>query len=98
MNGGFQANPEGLMQKGKNVTSIFEGYMTQKENVDKTADRVAQAWDGADSAGYVSAIHSYDEDFKKLGEVLEKMGDILYRHGARLADSRDALRQAADRL
>lgn len=98
MNGGFQANPEGLMQKGKSVTSIFEGYMTQKENVDKTADRVAQAWDGADSAGYVSAIHSYDEDFKKLGEVLEKMGDILYRHGARLADSRDALRQAADRL
>ena len=98
MNGGFQANPEGLMQKGKNVTSIFEGYISQKENVDKTADRVAQAWDGADSAGYVSAIHSYDNDFKKLGEVLEKMGDILYRHGSRLANSRDELSIKAERM
>lgn len=98
MNGGFQANPEGLMQKGKNITSIYDGYMTQKNNVDRTSERVAQAWEGADSAGYVSAIKSYDEDFKKLGEVLAQMGDILYRHGARLADSRDAMRQAASRL
>ena len=95
---GFQANPEGLMQKGKNITSIYNGYAEQKGNVDKTADRVAQAWNGADSAGYVTAIHSYDEDFKKLGEILAQMGDILYRHGARLAESRDAMRQAADRL
>ena len=31
---GFEANPEGLMEKGKKVTSIYEGYMVQKGNVD----------------------------------------------------------------
>lgn len=98
MNGGFQANPEGLMEKGKRITTIYEGYVAQKEVVYRTADKIATAWAGADSAGYVSAIRSYDEDFKKLGVVLAQMGDILYRHGARLADSRDAIRQAASRL
>ena len=47
---------------------------------------------------YISQIHSYDGDFKKLGEVLGQIGDILYRHGNRLASSRDAIRQAASRL
>ena len=95
---GFQANPEGLMEKGKRITTIYNEYMVEKGNVDKTTDRIASAWQGADSAGYVSQIHSYDADFKKLGEVLAQIGDILYRHGNRLASSRDAIRQAASRL
>ena len=95
---GFQANPEGLMEKGKRITEIYNEYMAEKANVDKTADRIANAWQGADSAGYVSQMHSYDADFKKLGEVLGQIGDILYRHGNRLASSRDAIRQAASRL
>lgn len=95
---GFQANPEGLMEKGRKITVIYTEYMTEKGNVDKTTDRIATAWQGADSAGYVTQIHSYDADFKKLGEVLAQIGDILYRHGSRLANSRDAIRQAASRL
>lgn len=95
---GFQANPEGLMQKGSRITTIYNEYMVEKGNVDKTTDRIATAWQGADSAGYVSQIHSYDADFKKLGEVLAQIGDILYRHGSRLAQSRDSIRDAASRL
>lgn len=95
---GFQANPEGLMQKGSRITTIYNEYMVEKGNVDKTTDKIATAWQGADSAGYVSQIHSYDADFKKLGEVLAQIGDILYRHGSRLAQSRDSIRDAASRL
>ena len=95
---GFEANPEGLMEKGKKVTSIYEGYMVQKWNVDNTKGKVSTAWAGADSAGYVSAIDSYDADFKQLGAVIAQIGDILYRHGSRLAQSRDAIRSAASRL
>ena len=95
---GFQANPEGLMEKGSKVTTIYNEYMVEKGNVDKTTDKIATAWQGADSAGYVSQIHSYDGDFKKLGEVIAQIGEILYRHGSRLASSRDAIRQAASRL
>ena len=95
---GFQANPEGLMQKGSRITTIYNEYMVEKGNVDKTTDKIATAWQGADSAGYVSQIHSYDADFKKLVEVLAQIGDILYRHGSRLAQSRDSIRDAASRL
>ena len=69
---GFQANPEGLMEKGSKVTTIYNEYMVEKGIVDKTTDKIATAWQGADSAGYVSQIHSYDGDFKKLGEVIAK--------------------------
>lgn len=95
---GFQANPEGLMEKGNKIKTIYNEYMSEKNNVDKTTDRIATAWQGADSAGYVTQIHSYDADFKKLGEVIAQIGDILYRHGSRLASSRDAIKQAAGRL
>lgn len=95
---GFQANPEGLMEKGSRVTNIYNEYMVEKSNVDKTTENVATAWQGADSAGYVSQIRSYDADFKKLGDVIAQIGDILYRHGSRLASSRDAIKQAASRL
>ncbi len=98
MHDGFQANPEGLIQKGKNITSIFNGYLEQKGNVDKTTDRVEREWVGADSTGCVTAIRNYDDDFKQLGEVLERIGDIVYRHGIRLADSRDAIKQASNKL
>ena len=95
---GFQANPEGLMEKGNKITAIYNQYMAEKANVDKTADNIATAWQGADSAGYVTQIHSYDADFKQLGEVLAQIGDILYRHGARLASSRDNLLHTASKL
>ena len=98
MNGGFEANPEGLMKKGRDVTGIFERYMAEKANVDKAKEEVKNAWTGADSAGYVTAIESYEADFKKLGDVIAQIGDILYRHGSRLADSRDAIRNAAAKL
>ena len=98
MNGGFEANPEGLMNKGKTITEIYEAYTATKNEVQATADKISSAWNGADSAGYVTAIHSYDEDFKQLATVLAKIGDILYRHGARLADSRDAIKAAASKL
>lgn len=95
---GFQANPEGLMEKGNKIKTIYNEYMAEKNNVEKTTDRIATAWQGADSAGYVTQIHSYDADFKKLGEVKAQIADILYRHGSRLASSRDAIKQAAGRL
>lgn len=95
---GFQANPEGLMQKGRRITDLYNQYMAEKGNVDKTTDRIAAAWQGADAAGYVTQIHSYDGDFKQLGQVIAQIGDILYNHGSRLANSRDAIRQAASRL
>lgn len=95
---GFQANPEGLMQMGKNLTSIYEGYGVQMDNVYKTSDKIANLWAGADGAGYISAMHSYKEDFDKLGVVLAQLADIVYRHGSRLAGSRDAIRNAASRL
>ena len=99
MNGsGFEANPEGLMEKGKQVTGIFDRYMVEKRNVDTAKEQVKQAWAGADSAGYVTAIESYEADFKKLGEVIAQIGDILYRHGSRLAESRDSIRNAAAKL
>lgn len=95
---GFQANPEGLMAKGKNITGIYEGYTIQKDKVYKTKEEVSRAWAGADSAGYVTAIDSYEADFKQLGAVVAQIGDILYRHGSRLAQSRDSIRDAASRL
>jgi len=95
---GFEANPEGLVERGKRITSIYESYVAEKENVSKTSDRIASAWTGADSSGYVTQIHSYDADFKQLGEVLEKLGAIVHRHGVRLVDSRDSIKSAANRL
>ena len=86
------------MEKGNKIKVIYDEYVAEKANVDKTVDRIANAWQGADSAGYVTQIHSYDGDFKQLGTVISQIGDILYRHGSRLASSRDAIRQAASRL
>ena len=95
---GFQANPEGLMSKGKRIIEIYEGYMSQKKNVDNTKNKVTSAWTGADSTGCVTAIESYDTDFKLLGSIIAQIGDILYRHGNRLAQSRDAIANAASNL
>ncbi len=95
---GFEANPEGLMDKGTKVNGLFQNYVSEKEAVARTTDAIKDAWSGADSAGYVTAIHSYDADFNKLGQILEQMSEIMYKHGARLAESRDAIKQASSRL
>lgn len=95
---GFSANPEGLIQKGKSIVSIYENYNAERQNVGNTTDRIASAWEGADSTGYVSQIHGYDADFQQLGAVIERIGNILDQHGQRLVNSRDAIRDAASRL
>jgi len=98
MNGGFEANPEGLIAKGQAVKTIYDGYEAQKSNVYRTANEVTSAWSGADSAGYVSAIQSYEGDFRQLGVVISQIADILESHGRRLANSRDSIKAAAARL
>lgn len=98
MANGFEANPEGLMDKGSKVNKLFQAYEGERTAVGNTTEAVREAWSGADSAGYVTAIHSYDADFEKLGQILAQMSEIMYKHGARLAESRDAIKQAASRL
>ena len=98
MSGGFEANPEGLMEKGNAVKNIYSKYMDAFKAAWTAKEQVKSAWEGADSAGYISAIDGYEADFKKLGEVVAQLGDILYRHGSRLADSRDAIKAAAAKL
>lgn len=95
---GFTADPEGLMAKGKRVNELFEAYVNEKNAVAKTTDAIKSAWSGADSGGYITAIHSYDADFQKLAQILEQMSNIMYTHGSRLASSRDAIKDAASRL
>ena len=75
MNGRVDIDPEQVIARGNNIRSIYEDYLLQKQAVMKTTEEVETAWEGADSAGYVSAIHSYDDDFKKLGEVIAQLGN-----------------------
>ena len=98
MNGRVDIDPEQVIARGNNIRSIYEDYLLQKQAVMKTTEEVETAWEGADSAGYVSAIHSYDDDFKKLGEVIAQLGEILHRHGTRVANSRDQIRNLSSRL
>lgn len=97
-NSGFEANPEGLIQKGNDVVKIYSDYSAERSVIDSTVNRVEEAWTGSDSEGYVSQIHSYDEDFKLLGETINRIGEILGTHGQSLVDRRDAVRAAASRL
>lgn len=95
---GFEANPEGLIAKGNNVRDIYNNYVTEKNKVNNTVDRIGVAWKDAASNMYISTIHSYEGDFRQLGAVISQLGDILARHGQRLASSRDALADIAGRL
>lgn len=95
---GFQANPEGLIQRGNDIKQVFTDYDNERVKVGQTIDNVAASWEGADSSGYVSQIHSYDADFQKLGTVIERIGIVLNQHGQRLAKTRDGIRNAASRL
>lgn len=98
MNGRIDIDPEQVIVRGNNITTIYDEYVALKNAVLKTTQEVESAWEGADSAGYVTAIHSYDEEFKKLGEIIAQLGDIIHRHGNRVANSRDEIRNLASRL
>ena len=91
----FQADPEGLMEKGKRIVELYNRYMAEKKKISDTTDDVESAWDGADSGSFITAIKGYDEDFKKLGEIINKIGSIATRHGERLRNSRDNIKAAA---
>ena len=95
---GFQGDPEGLMQKGNRIKNIFSNYTNVKNSIYRIVDNVASNWTGADSAGYVTQIRGYEVDFKNLGAIIEQIADILFRHGQRMASSRDAIKSAASRL
>ncbi len=94
----LRIDPEKVMTRGNNIKRIYEKYNALMKEVENTKDAVGSAWEGADSAGYLSAIESYKEDFKKLGEVIEQLGDITYRAGQRGADSRDMIKAASAKL
>ncbi len=98
MNGSINIDPEQVMARGRNVKAIYDEYLNIRNSIMNTTQEIESAWEGADSAGYVTAIHSYDDDFKLLGETIAQLGDILYRHGNRTAQSRDSIMNIASRL
>lgn len=95
---GFEANPEGLMAKGNAVREVYNNYVAEKNKVNNTVDRIGVAWKDAASNSYIATIHSYEGDFRQLGAVISQLGDIMTRHGQRLASSRDALQDIASNL
>ena len=98
MNGSINIDPEQVMARGNNVKSIFDEYVSIRNSIMKIVDEIQAAWEGSDSAGYITAIHNYDDDFKLLGDTIHQLGDILYRHGNRTAQSRDTIMNIASRL
>lgn len=95
---GWQADPEGIMNLASQIKSTYSAYMSEKSQLFNTINEVSSAWAGADAAGYVSQASSYEPDFKKLGEIVEQISEILNDHGRRLAESRDNIKIAAGRL
>ncbi len=95
---GFQADPEGLINKGDRIKKIFDNYTIIKNRIYEIVNNIASSWTGADSAGYVEAIRGYEVHFKNLGAIIQQIADILFRHGQRMASSRDAIKNAASRL
>ena len=89
MNGSINIDPEQVMARGRNVKSIFDEYLAEKKAIDGIKQEIASAWEGADGAGYITAMNGYDADFNLMGETINQLGDILYRHGSRTAQSRD---------
>ncbi len=97
-NDGFEGNAEGLMQKGNKIHTLYNDYMAQKRLVNTIKERVSKAWSGADSTGCVTAMDSYDKDFEDMGAVMDKVGEVLYNHGQRLADSMERTLRASSKL
>ena len=92
------AEPEKRMKKGEMIVQKYQEYLAERDKVSNTVERISEAWTGADSTGYVTQIRSYDADFKKLGEVIDKLGQVLRRQGARLANTRDNLTNISKKL
>jgi len=95
---GFQANPEELIAKGNRIKEVSEGYFGEKTKIYNTGEKISQAWTGADSSGYLSKLNEYEPDFKKLGEALQAIGEILTSHGTKLANTRDEIASMASRI
>ena len=94
----YSADPEQLISKGNKIERIYDDYMNEKKKVYATADKVATAWNDEAGRKYVDTLHSYEEDFEKLGVVGKQLGEILKRHGTRLVNSRENLTSMASKI
>ncbi len=94
----IKSDPEGLISKGNKIVSLANNYISEEKNVYDVAGRITSAWDDETSRKFVEVIRSYEDDFKRLGEVVEQLGDIIKKHGVRLRNSRDNLTDIASNI
>lgn len=95
---GFEANPEELIAKGNRINTISNNYFDEKSKIYSTGEKIATAWQGADSSNYLNKLNEYEPEFKKLGDALTRISEILTKHGQNLVNTRDEIRNAASRL
>ena len=56
---GFQANPEELIAKGNRINTISNNYFDEKSKIYSTGEKIATAWQGADSSNYLNKLKDH---------------------------------------
>ncbi len=98
MSDGFNAFPERIIDKGDNVKGIAQKCLTLLDDLKAEGDNISRAWEDEASKRYLAQINSYRTKFETLQVEMDKIGNILIRHGERLINTRDNLSSRADEI
>jgi uncharacterized protein YukE len=95
---GFMADPERVMDKGAAVKSLADACLDEFDNLESETTKIGNAWDDSASKAYINQIKSYRSTFLELQTKIDYIGQVLDRHGNRLAEDRDGLSKQAEDL
>ena len=95
---GFMADPERVMDKGAAVKSLADACLDEFDNVETETTKIGNAWDDDASKTYINQIKGYRNTFSELQKQIAYIGQVLDRHGNRLAEDRDGLSRKAEDL
>ncbi len=95
---GFNAFPERIVDKGDNVKNIAHKCLSLLDDLNTEGQNISKAWEDESCKRYLAQINSYRTKFETLQVEMDKIGNILIRHGERLIESRDKLSARADEI
>lgn len=98
MSDGFEAFPERIIDKGDNVKNIAGRCLSLLDDLNAEGQNISKAWEDDSCKRYLSQINSYRTKFESLQAEMDKIGNILIRHGERLINTRDNLSSRADEI
>ena len=94
----IKVTPQELKSAAKKISTLATTYETNYKSLYTAVNDMASSWTGKDNIAFTNQIKGFEDDFKKMKQLMDKYAEYLQKTGDTYQNTLNAIEADAKKL